>query len=156
MKFQRRERTTIDAIRWTGDNAVAVNEWLDGLGIPRAAIMWTLEGLDADLTLAALTLHGEVPVGVGAWLAYGGTDCYPLADDELHRLYDEAVSPEVAEFLKPFGDANLGCASTRQLLGEIVARLDGDRDTVRASQWWAHRALDILDDETLDYRTVDS
>jgi hypothetical protein len=99
VKFVAKERKTIDAVRWTGDNVTEVVEWAAALGLVvesgfgvtgAALVLCCVDDGDGDTSAAELwacTLHGEVEIE--SWAAYGGTDVYPLDDGELRRLYDE-------------------------------------------------------------------
>lgn len=171
MKFVAKERKTIDAIRWDGSNEHEIEEWAKALGL-RVGANYPVPG-DALVfharTLWAMTLHGEVEIDRGSWAAYGGTDVYPLDDGELHRLYeadDDRDEPDpVSVATVKAGAPLLGLATTRQLLDEIEARMTTDLRRAEAGKvgtalinaaWHVQRVAASLDDEALDYRTVDS
>lgn len=173
MKFVAKERKTLDAFRWWGrpDDLDDVQAWCDEVGLKLS-----LEGLhrQANLcviarNLVAMTLHGPVTIEPGAWAVYDGNDVSVLADSELQRLYDvdvEAItaklpydeadlSPEIREFLEPFGPARLGLASTRQLLTELESRLDSGERGARTAAAMIRGIAHALGTETLEYRTVE-
>lgn len=117
MRFVAKEAKKIDAIRWTGNNVIEVFDWGEALGLvitslkpdsaavarvdPNPIVSEIGRAREPRWILVALTLHGEVEVDPGSWLAWGGTDCYPLDDGELHRLYkvldDDVVEAVIVE-----------------------------------------------------------
>ena len=189
MKFVAKERKTIDAVRWTGSNVVEVVEWARSIGISITqdhdnladGLAWRDYPGDAQRTvLVAYTLHGDLVIEPGVWVAYAGTDVYPLADSELQRLYDPVVldvvidddmrasmaeadeddaagrTSDIDDVLAEFGGADLGLASTRQLLREVQARLDSEKQGAGEQVAFAcMRALELLPEEILEYRTVE-
>lgn len=157
MKFVAKERKTIDAVRWTGDNVSEVFEWGEKLGL-------VVTSMNPDSTAAlriepnpertnepkskwrciALTLHGDVEIESGSWAAYGGTDVYPLDDGELHRLYDRLVPPGGS--VVKSADLTPGTVLEHENGARAVLRerKTGD-DAVPFSGWWVEGGGGLAD-----------
>lgn len=167
-----------EVVEWAHSLGLVIGE---GFGLEGQALAWQQPDPGPEhLELWAYTLHGEVEIERGAWAAYGGTDVYPLAYSELERLYDPVVADvvitddmrasmveadedeaagrtrDIDDVLAEFGGANLGLASTRQLLREVQARLDSEKQgTGEQVAFACMRALELLPEEILEYRTVE-
>ncbi len=78
MKF-RKKPVVIEAIQWTGDNYLAVNEWCQG-AIPRDVLRDTLQ---------IRTLEGVMTARVGDWVIRGVSgEFYPCKPDIFAATYE--------------------------------------------------------------------
>lgn len=127
----RKKPVEIEAVQWTGDNFRELDRFTVGM-------FRTVEpedrGDDPGITAEVFDKLHSTWVGVkdGQWVICGVQgEFYPCDPDVLSQTYERADAPAAA---------NLGCASTRELLAELAARIEVDGANGGGG---------------LDYRTVD-
>jgi hypothetical protein len=84
----RKKPVVIDAIRWTGDNYVALNKFVEE-GQPVALPLRKLRQGD-DRSILISTLEGEHRANVGDWIIKGiAGEFYPCKPDIFAATYEE-------------------------------------------------------------------
>lgn len=105
----------------------------------------------------------ELPIAV--YMALGGVStCW--TPDTGNAVFDSVQASQIGEellaWISAHEQANLGLATTRQLLVEVESRMQTDRFTEHPDAWCDQVStliagwLAFLSPATLDYRTVDS
>lgn len=128
----RKKPVEVEAIQWTGDNTADVKVFVGdrqakGGETPRSAENGECGFLLASEVSGRYTagdaivydrFHDWVPLHVGDWVIRGvRRELYPCEPGVFAQTYDRADTP---------ADANLGLASTRELLAELAARIEVD------------------------------